>query len=139
MDFTPKENNEMNEVATQIDLFLKNIDSAPFSSPAFSVLKAKINQHIFDLVKESAIVAKRDQADSISVKHVEIASNHLILKGQKRIYKLIGTVGGLAMGTCISVLCSMVLTPQFTLSGILICTFSGMIGSFLLALNFSKE
>jgi hypothetical protein len=139
MTLPTKVNHEVDEVAAGVDHFLKAVTPAPFSDPAFSVFKGKITQYVSDLVRESATVAKRDQADTISVKHVDIACEHLMLRSRNKVYKLAGTIGGLGLGTSLSTLCAMALVWQFPLAGILICTVSGMVGSFLLAVNIMKD
>jgi hypothetical protein len=135
----PSEVNQIDEIAVGVDHFLKAVDPAPFSAPAFSVLKGKVTQYVSDLVTESDAVRKRDKADSVSVKHVEIASEHLILKSRNKVYKLAGTIGGIAFGTSVSTLCAMTLVWQFPPAGIVICTSSGMVGGFLLAVSLMKD
>jgi hypothetical protein len=139
MTLPSKVNQEVNEVAAEVDRLLKAVDSTPFTAPAFSVFKGKVTQYLSDLVRESDIVAKRDQTDAISVKHVEAACEHLTLKSRNKVYRFAGTIGGIGLGTGVSVLVTMALGGQFSLAGILICTISGMVGSFLLAISIMKD
>lgn len=128
----------MDELVDGIERSLKNTDPGPFSGPAYSVFTGTITEYVADLTRESEAVARRDQADAISAKHVEIAAAHLMLVERNRIYALVGTIGGVALGTCMSTLCAMVLVSQFPLAGIIICIVSGIIGGFALALSTSK-
>lgn len=130
---------DMNEFADSVEGLLKNIDPGPFSGPAFSVLRGTITEYVSDLVRESAAVARKDHADAISAKHVEIASARLMLGGRNKIHRLIGTIGGVGLGTCMSTLCAMVLVSQFPLSGILICIGSGIVGGFALAVSINES
>lgn len=127
--------NQVDEIRAGIDHVLKTVDLALFSDPAFSVLKGKVTQYLSDLVNESDRVRMRDRVDAVSVKHVEIACERLVVKTRNKIYKLAGTVGGLAIGTSLSTLCAMGLIWQFPPVGILICTGSGIVGGFLLAVS----
>jgi hypothetical protein len=131
----PSQVNQVDEIRDGIDHVLKTVDPALFSDPAFSVLKGKITQYLSDLVNESDTVRKRERVDTISVKHIEMACERLILRTRNKVYKLAGTVGGLAIGTSLSTLCAMALIWQFPPVGILICTGSGIVGGFLLAVS----
>lgn len=139
MTLPSKTNEVVDEIADGVDLLFKNVDPSPFSAPAFTVLKGTIAQYMLDLVNESGAVARRDQADTISAKHVDKAREHLTMRNRNKVYKLAATIAGLGLGTSISTLCSMVLIWQFPVAGILICTFSGIVGGFLLALSFGKD
>jgi len=139
MTLPSKVSREVDEVATEVEHILRGVDPSPFSVPAFTVYQGKIFQYLADLKQEAAAVAKRDQADSISVKHVEVASEHLTLGGRNKVYKLAGVIGGLGIGTSVSTLVSMVLVATYPPAGIVICAASGMVGGFLLAVNIMKD
>ena len=135
----PPEPNHLDEIAIGVEQVIKAVNPAPLSEPAFSMLKAKVTQYLSDLIRESDAVRKRDNVESISMKHIEIASENLILRSRKKVYKLAGTIGGLALGTMISTLCAMVLVSQFPTSGVVICATSGSVGGFLLAVSLMKD
>ena len=138
MDLTSEVSKKVEGVASRAEHFLQGVDPSPFSSAAFSVLKEKITQFVADLVSESTAAAKRDQADSISAKHVEVASRHLMSSARARIYKHLGTWGGTFLGVSSSAFVSMILAHQFPVSGIVIGAATGIAGAFLLGVS-SKE
>ncbi len=76
---------------------LQGLDPSPFSTTAFSTLKAKIAQHITELVNESIKVSKRHQVDTVSAAHVEKASEYLVSSSTRRVYRHLGTVGGILL------------------------------------------
>jgi len=116
--------------------YLKNIHEKDailsFSETASSVIKEKVSTYSNELIKESKIIAKKDQSDSISAKHVEIASKNLMLYSGSTLYKRLSNLGSLFLGTSLSTLTSMFLNNSFPVSGVLIVTFFGIVGSFIL-------
>jgi histone H3/H4 len=139
MTLPSKKSEVVDEISDGVEHFLKNVDSGPFSPPAFTVLKGVIAQYISDLVNESGDVANREHVDTISAKHVELARERLTLRAGSKVYKLAATIGGLGLGTCLSTICAMMLVWQFPVAGIVICTFSGTVGGFLLALSIGRD
>lgn len=129
---------ERNEVVDSVARLVDEIDHAVFSSRAISILKWRANRYVSELVRESAVVAKRCDADLISAKHVQIAVDHLTLLGGSPVHRVAGTVGGVGLGTCLSTLGAMMLVWQFPLAGILICVVAGVVGGFLLALSINE-
>ncbi|MDX6531856.1 MAG: hypothetical protein QOH41_4146 [Blastocatellia bacterium] len=135
MDLTPEMNKNIGGVTDRAEHFLRGVDPEPFSPAAFSVLKDKITQHVSDLIEESTAVARRDKADSISTKHVEVASEHLITHAGGRVYQLLGTWGGIFLGSSSSAFVSMFLSHQFPASALLFGIIAGVAGAFLLGLS----
>jgi hypothetical protein len=135
MAITPNIDHKLREVAERAENFLEGVDQSPFSSTAFSVLQERIALYVSELVKESAIIAKRDNADSISTKHVEVACEHLTLRSRGRIYKHLGTIGGICLGASLSTLISMITINQYPSSAVLISVLLGIIGGALFAIN----
>ena len=68
----------------------------------FDALKQTIGDFIDELVSESARIANRNRADTISAAHVETAADHLVASSARRIFRHLGTVGGLVLGTALS-------------------------------------
>jgi hypothetical protein len=135
----PPDLNHHDEIALGVEQVIKAVNPAALSDQASSMVKAKVIEYLSDLVKESEAVRKRDNVESISLKHIEIASENLILRSRNKIFKLAGTIGGLLLGTSLSTLCAMMLVSQFPVSGIWISTCSGIVGGFLLAVSFIKD
>jgi hypothetical protein len=118
---------------------LQNLDPAPFSKNAFSVLKEKISDYIIQLVSESSKVARRYRADTISATHVDRASEYLITSTSRKFFRHLGTLGGLLLGASLSNLLSMTTSATYTTLGIVITTGLGLIGAFMVATHISKD
>jgi hypothetical protein len=118
---------------------LNSIDSSPFSAPAFGLLKEKIGQHIVELINESVKVSKRHRADTVSAAHVERASEYLVVSTARKVYRHLGTVGGVLLGAALSNLLSMSITSQYTGAGTILSAALGVIGAFMIALHIAKD
>lgn len=118
---------------------LRNLEQSPFSTRAFATLTSKINEYIADLVNESIKIAHRHRADTVSAAHVESASEHLVASASHRIFRHLGTVGGILLGAAISNVLGMVTAGKFTSAGTIISLISAVVGAFLVALHIARE
>lgn len=123
----------------QAEAQLRAFDSSPFSPTAFDLLKAKIAQHVRELVNESVKVSKRHRADTVSAAHVERASEYLVSSTSRRIYRHLGTVGGILLGAALSNILAMTLAAQYTGGGTILSATLGIVGAFVIALHIAKE
>ena len=126
-------------VTEQAESQLQVTDSSPFSSPAFTTLNDKIAQHITELINESVNVSKRYRADTVSAAHVERASEYLVTSTSRRIYRQLGTVGGILLGAALSNILAMTLAGQYTGGGTIVSASLGIVGAFMIALHIAKE
>jgi len=115
------------------------IETSPFSSPAFDVLKEKISQFITELVNESIKISKRFRSDTISAAHVERACEYLLISSSRRIFRHIGTIGGILLGASISNILSMATAEKYTTWGTLLSVGFCVLGSFMIAIHIAKE
>jgi hypothetical protein len=115
------------------------IDAQPFSPPAFETLKAKISEYLRDLLTESIKVSRRYNADTVSAAHVERAAEYLVSSMSRRLFRHVGTVGGILFGAALSNLLTMTLAGQFTSSGTLLSAALGFVGAFMVALHIAKD
>jgi hypothetical protein len=134
-----KTNKEIKAVLQQAERELTTDDTLPFSPPAYSLLKWKIAEYISDLVVESVKVSKRHQADTVSAAHVEQASAYLVSSTSRRIFRHLGTIGGILLGSAISNILAMTIANQYTATNTLISVILGIVGAFLIALYMAKE
>lgn len=74
---------------------LQNSDHTPFSSNAFNRLKEKISEYTTQLITESVKVARRHQSESVSTSDVERASQYLVSSTSRKVYRHMGTLGGI--------------------------------------------
>lgn len=118
---------------------LNTLDPAPFSPPAFTRLKAKVGEYIAELISESMKVSRRHQADTISAAHVERASEYLVTSMSRRIYRHLGTLGGILFGAALSNVLAMSLTGQYTGGATIVSVVLGIVGAFLIALHIAKD
>jgi hypothetical protein len=121
------------------DQNLQNLDSTPFSEPAFDRLKYKISEYIVQLITESIKTSKRRQADNVSTSHVELASQYLVSSTSHKVFKHLGTLGGIFLGAGISNLLSMVTTSQYNITGIAISVILTGVGAFLVAFHIARD
>ena len=130
------------EIRNVLDLAehkLEGVEHSPFSEKAFQRLKEKIGEYSSQLIVESIKRSKRHQAESVSTSDVESASQYLVSSSSHKIYRHLGTFGGLFLGTALSNVLSMITTNQFTLSGIIVTFVLTLIGTFMIAAHIVKE
>jgi hypothetical protein len=139
MDPTLKTSKNIEDIVLKADDYLQNINPTPFSAPAFSIIKGKISQYVQDLYNESIKISNHDQSDSVSVKHVELAAEHLKLQTPRRIYKHFGTIGGIFLGASLSNLLSMMTASQFSFLAISITVLLAIAGASLISFNIAKD
>nr|VFJ91185.1 MAG: hypothetical protein BECKLFY1418B_GA0070995_102418 [Candidatus Kentron sp. LFY] len=84
-------------------------------------------------------VSRRHQADTVSAAHVERASEYLVTNTSRRIYRHLGTVGGVLLGAAISNILAMSLGCQYTGMGTVSSAVLGIIGAFMIALHIAKD
>lgn len=96
-------------------------------------------QHITELVNESVKVSKRHRADTVSAAHVERASEYLVTSTSRRIYRHLGTLGGILLGAALSNILAMTLAGQYTGGGTIVSASLGIVGAFMIALHIAKE
>lgn len=118
---------------------LRNADPAPFSPSAFERIKQKIGEYIVALIRESVKVARRHDSDSVSPSYVDRASEYLVSHKANKTYRHLGMVGGILLGAVGSNLLSMITTRQYTLMGIVVTVLFTLVGSFLIAINITKD
>ncbi len=118
---------------------LQNADPGPFSRKGFLHLRERIDEYIEDLIAESARIAKRAKADAISAAHVDHAAENLITSMSRRVYRHLGTIGGLLLGTALAQFVTMLSDSKFTAEGVGISASLGVVGAFLVALHIAKD
>jgi len=130
---------DLTRIIQDAEMEIRDLDPSPFSHQGFSVLKEKISEYIAQLISESIRVAKRHQADTVSVAHVERANEYIVSSSSRRIFRHLGTVGGIFLGASLSNILSMTTTGQFSSVGTLISVGFGIVGAFLVALHIAKD
>nr|VFJ62417.1 MAG: hypothetical protein BECKFW1821C_GA0114237_100249 [Candidatus Kentron sp. FW] len=126
-------------VIKQVEAQFQTLDPSPFSPPAFKTLKAKIGEYVSELVNESVKASKRYRADTVSVTHVERASEYLVANTSRRIYRHLGTIGGVLLGAAISNILAMILVGRYTGGGTISSVTLGIIGAFMITLHMARD
>ena len=126
-------------IAQKAEDQLKTVEPSPFSPPAFATLTDKVARYVIDLVNESVKVSKRHQADTVSAAHVERASEYLVSSTSNKIYRHLGTVGGVLLGAALSNILAMSLAGQYSGAGTILSASLGIVGPFMIALHVAKD
>lgn len=136
---TPKPSDELRRVLETAERELDQIDHSPFSNNAFERLRFKIAEYTGQLVTESAKLSKRHGSETISTLDVERASQYLVSSTSHKVYRHMGTLGGLVLGTGAANGLSILTTSQFTPIGLVITFVLILIGAFLVAFHIAKD
>jgi hypothetical protein len=127
-------------VLEQAKKSLSTIDPSPFTPGAFQALTEIINDFIGDLVDESLRIAKRHKSEVVSRNYVHHASEYLISNQPRRIFRHMGTVGGILLGGSLSNILAMAQTGNsFPLLGTLVSIGVGLVGTALVAVHVVKD
>jgi histone H3/H4 len=138
-NIAPKPQSDLQQIIDIAERELRDTGHTPFTSNAFNRLKEKIGEYTIQLITESVKTAKRHQSESVSTSDVEHASQYLVSSTSHKLYRHMGTVGGILLGTAASNILSMITTNQYTLSGIIITFVLTLLGTFLVAVHIVKD
>lgn len=117
----------------------RDLPRSPFSGPAFDAIQVSIAEYITELVSRSGDLARREEADLISAKHVNRASTFLNQSSGKNSLRHVGTIGGILAGAGISQVVTMVSVAQYTTTGVLIAVCLEIVGWFMVALHIARD
>jgi hypothetical protein len=130
----------VNGIAANARGRLTSIDPAPFTPSAFVLLQDTIDEFIADLLDESFRIAKRHKSEVVSVNYVQAAGTYLVASRARRMFRHMGTVGGILLGGSLSNILAMAQTgTAFPVVGTLVSVGVGLLGSFLVAVHIAKD
>ena len=139
----PEESKSSNPIVAkatqQAEIALAGTDPEPFSPKAFEALKWTIGWFIAELVDQSVKVSKRHRSDNVAESHVQTAVQYLVGDAPGRIFRHLGTIGGVLLGAALSNLLSMITTKVFTVPSVGITVAMAIIGTFLVALHIARD
>jgi hypothetical protein len=118
---------------------LRRVDPAPFSPRAFDALQDQIDGYIAELINESVREARRQHVDIVSETHVARASDYLASNSGRRLFRHLGTIGGVLLGASVSNLLAMATSTNFTYTSVALTTAFGIIGGFVIALHMARD
>jgi histone H3/H4 len=130
---------ELRQILDSADQELRNTEHTPFTPNAFERLKEKISEYTVQLIAESVKVARRRESETVSSSNVEQASQYLVSSTSHKVYRHLGTVGGILLGVAGSNFLSMITTNQYTLRGIAITVTFAVLGGALTAAHIVKD
>ena len=130
---------DFQEVIDRVSKELQDAAKIPFSDQAFQKLNEQISAYAVELIRESIKKAKRHRAESVSSADVQHADQYLVASPSHRIYRHVGTFGGLLFGTALSSIVSMITTNQYGLSLIVVTFTLTFIGGFSIAIHMVKD
>jgi hypothetical protein len=117
---------------------LRKVEFTSFSPAAFKLLKTNVSKYVSDLVNESLKIANRHRGDTVSAAHVERAADHLVSSTSRRLFRHLGSVGGIALGAALSNLFFM--TPENTSpTRLTVTVLAAVAGAFFIALHIARE
>jgi hypothetical protein len=123
----------------QAEKAIADTNLEPFSPQAFRALQRIVAWFISELVEQSVKVSKRHRADSVAESHVESAANFLVGDAPSRIFRHLGTVGGILLGAGLSNLLAMLATKVMSGLSVAITVMLGVVGAFLVALHIARD
>ena len=120
---------------------LQGTDPSPFTPNAYQTLTEIVNDFIKDLVGESLRIAKRHKSEVVSINYVQHAGEHLIASRARRLFRHMGTLGGILLGGSLSNILAMAQAGgnSLPLLGTLVSIGLCLIGTFLVAVHIAKD
>jgi len=127
------------QATRQAEEALAGTDPEPFSPQAFGALTRAISWFIAELVEQAIKVLKRHRSDNVAESHVETAVRYLVGDAPSRIFRHLGTIGGVLLGAALSNLLSMITTKVLTVASVGITVALAVLGAFLIALHIARD
>ena len=139
MSQLPAPRDPLSVLTAQAHAHLAEASHTPFSRAAFLKLQDKIDQYIGDLIFESVRIMERRQADTVSPVYVQQASENLVAGSRRRFFAIIGTVGGVLLGTGVATYSEMVTRGSTTIAEVLFASSMTAVGVLMVALQFTRD
>ena len=117
----------------------KITQKAPFTEQGMARLTSSVLGYADELIVEAARNAKRQGTDNISASHVDAASQYLVASNPGRRVALLGSFGGLLVGAALSETVLMINGEQVKPMTAAVTVTMGLVGSFLMALQWAKR
>lgn len=136
---SPKPSEELQRIVEAASKELDQVPHTPYSDNAFERLKYKVGEFTAQLITESIKSARRHNSETVSPFDVEKASQYLVSSSSHKIYRHMGTIGGLVLGTGAANGLSILTTSQFTPIGLVITFILILLGAFMVAFHIAKE
>jgi len=131
---------QIEEILKESLIDLNGMNYSPFSKQGFDEYKEQISKFIIRLYDESIRNSKKSKSDVINKQHINDAVNYFSKINKFRFSDFLNLIGGLFLGSTISfVITTINSSISFSTETIIIHISLGIIGSFILGYNLSKE
>jgi hypothetical protein len=130
---------QVEDIIKAADAELGKTHAAPFSKAAFATLREKVSIYVGELISESVQISRRHRADTVSAAHVEQATSYLVANSSQKLYRHLGTIGGILLGASIGNILAMVTANSYTTPSVVITLALGILGAFLVAIHIAKD
>jgi hypothetical protein len=111
----------------------------PMSAKAQVEVESEIRTYKNELVEAAEKIAKRHKADTVSAADVRHAAGNLVVGPTRRLYKHLGTAGGIMVGAAGSNLLGMTLLEVFPMSGVIMTCVCFIAGGLMIGVNAVTE
>jgi histone H3/H4 len=138
-DIVPRQRSELQQIIDTAERELQHTSHTRFTDNGFNRLKEKISEYVVQLITESVKVARRRDSETVSPTHIEQASQYLVSSTSRKLYRHIGTVGGILLGVAGSNFLSMITSNIFTLNGVVVTVAFTLVGGVLIAAHIVKD
>jgi len=135
----PGRGSELQQIIEIAEEQLRNAYQTPFTPRALDNLKDKLSEYSVLLIQEAVKLAKRHKSETVSSTHVEHANEYLISSSSRKLFRHMGTFGGLLLGVAGSNFLSMFSTNQFSPNGVTITVIATLLGGILTAAHMMKD
>lgn len=127
------------EPYTEANQAFSAMPHVPFSESGADMLQAKVDAYRGELVREAGRIAKYHQADVVSAGDIERANENVLAEPRRKIYRHLGTLGGIMLGVAGSNLMNIITAQSYTMLGLLLTFVLGVLGTLLLGIHFARE
>lgn len=127
------------EVGRAAERLLSGAAPAPFSRSGFRRLRESIDDFVDAVTDEAYRISNRARADTVSAAHVDEAVKHLVAQRSRSVFRHLGAIGGILLGSAVSQLITMLSDAKFTPLGVSLTAVLGVVGAFLVALHMARD
>lgn len=138
-DIVSNQQSDLQQIIDTAERELQHTSHTRFTDNGFNRLKEKISEYVVQLITESVKVARRRDSETVSPTHIEQASQYLVSSTTRKLYRHIGTVGGILLGVAGSNFLSMITANVFTLNGVVVTVGFTLVGGVLIASHIVKD
>lgn len=119
---------------SSLEELLKTTEPSAFSITDRLALRNKINEYTHEFVDLSLKISKHNFAGSASEAYIKQAGYQIANDTDSRLFKYLGTIGGILFGVFLAGFSTMAIYDRFTMITTIVSALFGISGAFLIAL-----